>query len=203
MTRPTDAELVTLLGDAGVFAAGHRNDRLAKECRDALNELRAADALASSGAPAPPLADVGPLGMWTCGRCSFSLTTKVINVATGTIGMRDAKREVCPNDGADLRRVSWREYAESQEKGIARLMELLDEKEAAPPRSPAPPSGEAWKTDEKVNEYRKAFFATVAGSPPPHYFAEHGWLPHEAVLDVLDLLCAAVAASVQQGEQPT
>lgn len=51
-------------------------------------------------------------GLWRCAKCNFVLVQSNLNAADGTITARDEAGDKCPNDGAPLWRVTWRQHAE-------------------------------------------------------------------------------------------
>ncbi len=73
-------------------------------------------------------------GMWRCAKCGLYLIQSNLNAGDGTVTARDQAGETCPNDGAPLWRVSWREQAEelnrrledevsARHRDLGRLME--------------------------------------------------------------------------------
>jgi len=51
-------------------------------------------------------------GYLKCDKCAFGGMFSVLHAADGEVGSQDVTgRHVCPNDGSDLRRVTWRERA--------------------------------------------------------------------------------------------
>lgn len=81
----------------------------AKECRNAMDEL------ARLRAPSA----------WSCPMCGFVLNKRVIYAQTGEVGVNDAdESELCPNDGATMRRVTWEEECKKlDDANIALLRE--------------------------------------------------------------------------------
>lgn len=173
--RPTDAELATLLREAADEMRGTPTGLMVRL-------LNAADALASSGAPAvgksPDLAALAAAieGEFCTGHA-----------------------EGCHHrfDGEEMSGCDCGHNAARQ--ALEELCEL-----AAPPRSPAPPSGEAWRSDEKVKAAREVVEKAIVDYADIARGARPGSLVKQADYGTtaIDELCAAVAASVQQGEQP-
>ena len=48
-------------------------------------------------------------GAWRCAKCGFGLIQSNLNATDGTVTARDKPGDTCPNDGAPLWRVTWRE----------------------------------------------------------------------------------------------
>ena len=93
---------------------------------NAQNTLSAAEAaLASRQTVSDGLVYVP--GVFRCAKCGFRLIQSNLNAVDGSVTARDAPGEPCPNDGAPMWRVSWKQYAEEQIEGYDRL---LSEKEA-------------------------------------------------------------------------
>ena len=52
-------------------------------------------------------------GMWHCAKCRFTLLQSNLNAATGDVSARDQPGDKCPNDGAPLWRVTYKQaYAD-------------------------------------------------------------------------------------------
>lgn len=110
---------------------------------DRSNPAKLAAALESLAAEEPPKQDVGPSGQWLCDACGFGLSATIISTADGGTSGDNRPRQVCPNDGKNLRRMTWREAAESRQAGLERLIERINELEdklAAEEQTPAPDS---------------------------------------------------------------
>ena len=66
-------------------------------------------------------------GQWVCDECGFLNVRKVINPDTGAMGTDPTEDSVaCPNDGKQMRRVTWKETAENL---YERLNERLDDRD--------------------------------------------------------------------------
>ncbi len=56
-------------------------------------------------------------GYLMCTKCAFGGLFSILYTQSGNVGPQDVtEREVCPNDGSDLRRVTWRERANDYAK---------------------------------------------------------------------------------------
>lgn len=55
--------------------------------------------------------DVHVPGAWRCAKCGFRLQQMNLNAQDGTVTSRDQAGDVCPNDGAPLWRVTWKDDA--------------------------------------------------------------------------------------------
>ena len=72
--------------------------------------------------------DVYVPGAWRCLTCGFSLCQATIFMSSGEIGctreqVMNLTGESCPNDGAPMARVTWRDRAEENRKWGESLME--------------------------------------------------------------------------------
>lgn len=61
-------------------------------------------------------------GSFRCAKCGFVLIQANLNAQDGTVIARDAPGDRCPNDGAPMWRVTWRERAEEAEERLGRLL---------------------------------------------------------------------------------
>jgi predicted RNA-binding Zn-ribbon protein involved in translation (DUF1610 family) len=53
-------------------------------------------------------------GEWECPECGFTLQKNFLYAQTGAVGVNDEEvREVCPNDGVTLQRLTWKRQAEA------------------------------------------------------------------------------------------
>lgn len=64
-------------------------------------------------------------GMWRCAKCSFVLVQSNLNADDGTVTTRDEAGATCPNDGAPLWRVSWRDHAEEMAQRAEGLVDAI------------------------------------------------------------------------------
>jgi hypothetical protein len=67
---------------------------------------------------------------FVCDVCGFQLEKRTISAATGDVGIKKDGEEcddLCPNDGADMRRVTWKELALAQCKNASECMRALIE----------------------------------------------------------------------------
>lgn len=56
-------------------------------------------------------------GYLVCDKCAFGGMFSVLSALSGTMSAKDVSdRHVCPNDGSDLRRVTWKERVKDYEK---------------------------------------------------------------------------------------
>lgn len=56
-------------------------------------------------------------GVWVCPKCNFTLFQSILHTANGAITANtDSVHEVCPNDMAQMRRVTWKERTEDVAK---------------------------------------------------------------------------------------
>jgi len=62
-------------------------------------------------------------GLWRCAKCGFHLVQANLNARDGSVTHRDAPGDKCPNDGAPLWRVTWKEQA--QELGARLEAEIM------------------------------------------------------------------------------
>lgn len=69
-------------------------------------------------------------GVWRCAKCDFTLIQSNLNAADGSITARDNPGDKCPNDGAPLWRVSYRDWALENEKGWTAHLERKDAENA-------------------------------------------------------------------------
>lgn len=72
-------------------------------------------------------------GVWRCAKCQFTLIQSNLNSWDGTVTARDEAGDKCPNDGAPLWRVSYRDWAAENEK----VWEEFHERELAEVRATA------------------------------------------------------------------
>ncbi|XUM21041.1 hypothetical protein ACRAVF_33925 (plasmid) [Bradyrhizobium oligotrophicum S58] len=80
-------------------------------------------ALATGEQPAPALTDVYVPGAWRCPKCSFVLQQASLNAADGTVTVRDAPGDACPNCNRPLWRLTWKEQANEM---ALRCEQLID-----------------------------------------------------------------------------
>lgn len=67
-----------------------------------------------------------------CPKCKFYLVSKTLNMATGTVGANDtSKREVCPNDGVNMERVSWPEHGQAMDEAVLAMADKVKLVEAS------------------------------------------------------------------------
>ncbi|MCE7797893.1 hypothetical protein LWE61_15185 [Sphingobium sufflavum] len=66
-------------------------------------------------------------GVWRCAKCSFTLYQANLNAQDGTVTARDEAGDNCPNDGAPLWRVTWKDYATEQ---VAMAEDCINRKSA-------------------------------------------------------------------------
>lgn len=66
--------------------------------------------------------DVYVPGQFRCPKCGFVLIQSNLNSCDGTVTARDAPGDKCPNDGAPLWRVTWRDRCMESEERLARLL---------------------------------------------------------------------------------
>jgi hypothetical protein len=65
-------------------------------------------------------------GDWVCPRCSFRLHKRVMSAADGSVGVdASAEAEPCPNDGAPMQRLTWKQDAEEANRVALALMKEL------------------------------------------------------------------------------
>ena len=63
-------------------------------------------------------------GEWVCPVCSFLLHKRILQAETGLVGINTKdESELCPNDGATMRRFTWKEVAELAEDAARRFAE--------------------------------------------------------------------------------
>ena len=65
-------------------------------------------------------------GEWICDKCGFVCSLRVMEASTGRVGI-DTKvpTEPCPNDGAEMRLLTWRELSQRNYDGAIALVERL------------------------------------------------------------------------------
>lgn len=63
-------------------------------------------------------------GAWRCAKCGFRLQQMNLNAQDGTVTSRDQAGDVCPNDGAPLWRVTWKDDAA---EAFDQIQALIDE----------------------------------------------------------------------------
>lgn len=63
-------------------------------------------------------------GSWRCAKCGFRLQQMNLNAQDGTVTSRDQAGDVCPNDGAPLWRVTWKDVAA---EAFDQIQALIDE----------------------------------------------------------------------------
>lgn len=63
-------------------------------------------------------------GSWRCAKCGFRLQQMNLNAQDGTVTSRDQAGDVCPNDGAPLWRVTWKDDAA---EAFDQIQALIDE----------------------------------------------------------------------------
>ena len=68
--------------------------------------------------------DVHVPGSWRCAKCGFRLQQMNLNAQDGTVTSRDQAGDVCPNDGAPLWRVTWKDDAA---EAFDQIQALIDE----------------------------------------------------------------------------
>lgn len=61
-------------------------------------------------------------GAWRCAKCNFRLNQMNLNAVDGTVTARDDPGDECPNDGAPLWRVTWRDECLEAEALIEKLL---------------------------------------------------------------------------------
>jgi hypothetical protein len=66
---------------------------------------------------------------FVCDKCGFCLENRVMIAATGQVGIKAGGEdpEPCPNDGEQLRRVTWKEAYENSRQDLQDLMAALIE----------------------------------------------------------------------------
>ena len=69
-------------------------------------------------------------GCWRCAKCNFVLHQFNINANSGNVTVRDEPGDKCPNDGAPLWRVTWREDAIEMSKRTEEQMQRAVRAEA-------------------------------------------------------------------------
>ena len=67
--------------------------------------------------------DIGPPGVWTCPSCGLVCARSNLNARDGSVTPSQTVPEPCPNDGATLRRLTWREQAVDMLKRATEQME--------------------------------------------------------------------------------
>jgi len=82
--------------------------------------------------------DIHVPGLWGCAKCGFTLLQSNLNAKDGSITARDEPGDKCPNDGAPLWRVTWRQQAEEMgrrcEEAIERAVAAEGDKGRPDPR---------------------------------------------------------------------
>ncbi len=69
-------------------------------------------------------------GHLECPKCNFHLYETNLYMGSGTTGPGDTdKREVCPNDGVDMNRVTWKEICRGMQKGQDLWLEKTERQE--------------------------------------------------------------------------
>jgi len=68
--------------------------------------------------------DIHVPGAWRCAKCGFRLQQMNLNAQDGTVTSRDQAGDVCPNDGAPLWRVTWKDDAA---EAFDQIQALIDE----------------------------------------------------------------------------
>lgn len=63
-------------------------------------------------------------GAYRCAKCGFRLQQMNLNAQDGTVTSRDQAGDVCPNDGAPLWRVTWKDDAA---EAFDQIQALIDE----------------------------------------------------------------------------
>ena len=66
--------------------------------------------------------DVFVPGQWRCAKCGFGLIQANLNARDGTVTARDEPGDKCPNDGAPLWRVTWKERCLESEERLGALL---------------------------------------------------------------------------------
>jgi hypothetical protein len=71
-------------------------------------------------------------GFWRCKKCGFGLQLSELHLGDGTITAKvDAEGVVCPNDGEEMERTTWRQMnSELYERCLALMEENATLKEA-------------------------------------------------------------------------
>lgn len=71
-------------------------------------------------------------GVWRCAKCGFGLVQSNLNARDGSVTARDDPGEKCPNDGAPLWRVTYKdELAEAYERWEEQAASLQSDLDAA------------------------------------------------------------------------
>jgi len=95
---------------------------IVNQSTECANELSAFDARAVAS-----LEDVGPPGRWICPTCGFSLTRAILRASDGAVGVdTNPLFNICTNDGASLRQVTWKEDAEDANRVGLEQMKRAD-----------------------------------------------------------------------------
>ncbi len=67
--------------------------------------------------------DIHVPGLWGCAKCGFVLMQSNLNMGDGSITARDAPGDKCPNDGAPLWRVTWKQQAKEMGERAEEFLE--------------------------------------------------------------------------------
>lgn len=98
------------------------------EAAEMLPALAALDARPVDRLSPDDTLDIYVPGVWRCPQCEFQLVRSTLFVASGEVGVsrKDIEEpEPCPNDGALMVRLTWRERALDGEKRLIDTMERL------------------------------------------------------------------------------
>ena len=109
-------------------------------------------------------------GYLKCDKCNFGGMFSVLNTGSGKVTAKDVdSRHVCPNDGSDLRRVSWKERCKDWQE----LYEKLQ------PQPPASQGGEAWQPIESYPDCRIVWVTAPERFPYVAFKKDGVWWNHE------------------------
>lgn len=64
-------------------------------------------------------------GSWSCPVCQFAQVNSVLCAASGRVGADTESVPLCPNDGALMKRETWKGYVVAYEKSLAEKLEQL------------------------------------------------------------------------------
>lgn len=186
---PREQALEKALRDLAAWVRGY--DKALLDQAGGLGYVQAAEsALATSPTPSDEDGAEYVPGLLHCDKCQFRLVKTILNMASGRAHAGETdKREVCPNDGADMRRVGWKEYAKELEKGQDHLLERLckmDDELRSIRKAPTPP------TEAKRRPKWDDFVKLDAGRSPIGYITKRtgGSIRHKGLrmMDVSEAL---------------
>lgn len=96
-------------------------------------------------------------GSWSCPVCQFAQVNSVICATSGRVRADTESVPLCPNDGALMKRVSWKSYVASYEKTLDEKIQHLTDAQATIARLTQEREG----LDVRVDSLRKHLSSTI------------------------------------------